>query len=257
MYVPERKKRVPERVPAITPKKVSIADAAAAAVADTATLDTATGTPEEREIEEPTSQGIEITGVETEADEIKEPTLQSADTEVTEEEKRASIFTSSCYKLSTEEGFKVWNDSHSTSSAIKCFNISFGAAVKTWGEEATKAARDELSAMLRKEVFEPAKPTTRKTIMSFMFFKPKYDANGAFQKLKARLVAGGHQQDRMLYEDVSSPTCALQSLFIVAAIAAKERRKIATMDIGTAYLNAEMERDDIHMVLDLEIKIAH
>ena len=35
--------------------------------------------------------------------------------------------------------------------------------------------------------------------------KKKYTAAGAFEKLKARLVAGGDRQDKSLYADSSSP----------------------------------------------------
>ena len=62
----------------------------------------------------------------------------------------------------------------------------------------------------------------RKVIRSKMFLKAKFLPDGAFDKLKARLVAGGHMQNRADYDDVSSPTIATQSAFMLAAIAAKE-----------------------------------
>ena len=39
-----------------------------------------------------------------------------------------------------------------------------------------------------------------------MFLKEKFTPEMDFLKLKSRLVAGGDQQDRVLYGDVSSPT---------------------------------------------------
>ena len=48
-----------------------------------------------------------------------------------------------------------------------------------------------------------------------MFLKDKYDAAGDFQKLKARLVAGGDKQDKNLYEDLSSPTVSIESVFMI------------------------------------------
>jgi hypothetical protein len=65
-----------------------------------------------------------------------------------------------------------------------------------------------------------------------MFLKDKYLALGAFQKFKARLVAGGDQQDRTMYEDLSVPTAATANVFAMAALAALERRTVATVDIG-------------------------
>jgi hypothetical protein len=69
-------------------------------------------------------------------------------------------------------------------------------------------------------------------------------------KLKARFVAGGNMQDKSIYSDgeTSSPTVSNSSLYIVAAIAAHEGRKVRTMDVGSAYLNAKMVRE-VHMVI--------
>jgi hypothetical protein len=61
-------------------------------------------------------------------------------------------------------------------------------------------------------------------IRSTMFLKDKYFASGVFQKFKARLVAGGDQQDKGLYENLSSPTAAISSVLAAAAIAASEGR---------------------------------
>ncbi len=55
----------------------------------------------------------------------------------------------------------------------------------------------------------------RSVIRSSMFLKDKYDAAGAFQKLKARLVTGGYKQDKSLYEDLSSPTVSIESVFLI------------------------------------------
>ena len=55
-----------------------------------------------------------------------------------------------------------------------------------------------------------------------MFLKDKYTADGKFDKLKSRLVAGGHLQDKSIYDNGSSPTVSTTSVFIVAAIAASE-----------------------------------
>jgi hypothetical protein len=42
-----------------------------------------------------------------------------------------------------------------------------------------------------------------------MFLKDKYLASGAFDRFKARLVAGGDMQDKSLYEELSSPKLQL------------------------------------------------
>ena len=85
-----------------------------------------------------------------------------------------------------------------------------------------------------------------------MFLKDKYLASGAFEKFKARLVAGGDQQDKLLYESLSSPTAATASVFSIAAIAAHEHRIAEITDIGGAFLNADISPTGIkvHMRLD-------
>ena len=84
-----------------------------------------------------------------------------------------------------------------------------------------------------------------------MFLKEKFLATGEFEKLKARLVAGGNQQDKNLYDDLSAPTVSSSAVFTVLSIAAHEGRKAAVVDIGGAFLNAEMKTGvDIHMRLD-------
>ena len=89
----------------------------------------------------------------------------------------------------------------------------------------------------------------RKILRSKLFVKPKYLANGEFEKIKSRLVADGSQQDREEYDNrTSSPTVHTQSVFMVAGIGAQERRAVATIDFPGAYLHASMP-DDAEPVL--------
>jgi hypothetical protein len=110
--------------------------------------------------------------------------------------------------------------------------------------------------ILDKRSFHPIywteKPKGFKSIRSHMFLKEKFDARGLFKKMKARLVGGGNTQDRSLYESVSSPTVSISAAFIIASIAAKENRYIATADVTGAYLNAKMKAD-VYMTLDKQI----
>lgn len=49
------------------------------------------------------------------------------------------------------------------------------------------------------------KKQLKKVIRSSMFLTEKFTASGEFDKLKARLVAGGDGQDKTLYDNLSSP----------------------------------------------------
>jgi Reverse transcriptase (RNA-dependent DNA polymerase) len=88
-----------------------------------------------------------------------------------------------------------------------------------------------------------------------MFLKEKFKPSGKFDKVKSRYVAGGHMQHRDEYTsaETSSPTVGLQSIFCVISIAAKERRKVGSMDVGTAYLNATMEKE---VIMRIESELA-
>ena len=117
----------------------------------------------------------------------------------------------------------------------------------------------EIRQLDDKKVFHPraveglTRKQLKKVIRSSLFLKEKYNPAGLFEKLKARLVAGGHMQDRSLYDDVSSPTVSTETVFLVAAIAAQEKRHVVTLDIGGAYLNASMKEHEVIMRLDAKL----
>jgi hypothetical protein len=88
-------------------------------------------------------------------------------------------------------------------------------------------------------------------IRSSIFLKEKYLASGEFERLKARLVAGGDQQDKDVSDDLSAPTVSTPAVFTLLYIAGNEGRKAAVVDIGGAFLNAEMKTlVPVHMRLD-------
>lgn len=129
-----------------------------------------------------------------------------------------------------------------------------------YGDDAVQAVVKEMTQILKtKKVGTPVHkstltPTQRKRIIrSSCFLKTKFDAQGNFDKLKARLLANGAQQDPTLYPDRSSPTALLQSIFMVLTIAAAENRTVAAIDIGGAYLNAPMTGEEVLMELDSKL----
>ena len=70
--------------------------------------------------------------------------------------------------------------------------------------------------------------------------KNKYRADGTFEKIEARLVAGGHLQDRDTYSNGGSPTAATSSVMAVAALAAHEGKSVGTVDFPSAFLNCNI-----------------
>jgi hypothetical protein len=141
-------------------------------------------------------------------------------------------------------------------------NLSVNKALRMHGEVATKSIEAELMNVHNKGTWKPilrnalTHEQRRAVIRSSMFLREKFFASGPFEKIKARLVAGGDQQDRELYEDLSSPTVAAACVMAVSAIAAHERRTVITIDIGGAFLNASMPTDTgviVHMRLDAKM----
>jgi len=135
----------------------------------------------------------------------------------------------------------------------KVLHITVRKGLKEYGETAKSSIMTELQQLVDKKVFTPVDHSKLSPeqlavgIGSSLFFKVKFSPEGEFLKLKARLVAGGNQQDRALYEDVSSPTASITIIFIVLTIAAAERRHMVTMDIAGAYLNASMSSVVVHV----------
>jgi hypothetical protein len=139
----------------------------------------------------------------------------------------------------------------------RVFKLSVTKAIQQFGPPARDSIMAELRQFPERGVFVPVHArhlspvAAREVIRSSMFLKEKFDAAGNFEKLKARLVAGGDMQDPSDYEDISSPTASTSSIFILAALAGAEKRHVYTVDIASAYLNADMgTATTVHMRLD-------
>jgi len=139
----------------------------------------------------------------------------------------------------------------------QAFHTSYQKSLKAHGHHAWKAIVGELKQLLRdKKALSPvhrgdmSARQMKRVIRSIMFLKTKFDGMGRFEKIKARLVANGAQQDKTLYPDTSSPTASTQALMMCLVIAARENRKAAAIDIGGAYLNAERTGEEVFMELE-------
>ena len=136
-------------------------------------------------------------------------------------------------------------------------NISVREALRTRGDEAARVIKAGLQQMIDKRVWVPvlgSRITSAQRsaiIRSSMFLKRKNNPDGSFLKLKARLVAGGDQQDKELYDDLSSPTVSTSAVFTLLAVSAFEKRQVSVVDISGAFLNADMRLGvPVHMRLD-------
>jgi hypothetical protein len=111
--------------------------------------------------------------------------------------------------------------------------ISFSAALKSNPSGTTEAVKRELMQMQQQRVFSP---TYQKEVGSDAIISSMVVIQGE----KARIVAGGHQQNPNIYKlhETAGPTVKVQTLFMLDAISVTEGLVISTCDITGAYLNA-------------------
>jgi hypothetical protein len=84
-------------------------------------------------------------------------------------------------------------------------------------------------------------PETATILKLHMFLVNKYLANRDFDKVKARLVADGRDQDHELYPDKSSPAVAIHSVFTVLGLACQKRwRIVVKIDIKGPFVQTPM-----------------
>ena len=142
-------------------------------------------------------------------------------------------------------------------SLTSVYHMTAKRALREDPTTARPAIEAELRTLIAKGVFRPIKQSTlteeqrRSVIRSQLNVTQKYlpttDGAGRVKdKVKARLVGGGDCQDRGKYtaSETSSPTVPTTAIFLIAQIAAAEGRDVTTIDIGSAYLNASMPKND-------------
>ena len=135
-------------------------------------------------------------------------------------------------------------------------NMTVRQGIEKLGYDAILAVVQEIMSLNNLQTFEGIKvkdmseDQLKRVITSKTFLKEKYTPEGLYERLKARLVAGGHLQSR---EDVegASPTPATEAVFMVAAIAALEGRAVATVDFPSAFLLADIPDDAPEIFVEL------
>jgi len=136
------------------------------------------------------------------------------------------------------------------------FQMSLVKALQSEHSDAAKeSAKKELLQLVRLKTWkylrraEDATPSvhTRETPCS-MFVKPKYNAEGIFTLMKARLVDGGHRTDPERYDphEKTSPTVSLEVVMCLLAIAMERGWRIEGFDVPGAYLNANLKPGHFH-----------
>lgn len=128
--------------------------------------------------------------------------------------------------------------------------------LKIFGDKGTKAVHKEMKQIHDREVLIPvdaskmSRGDKAEALRYLMFLKEKSDGT-----IKGRGCADGRKQRRFIGKDsASSPTISTEALFLIATIAAKEGRKVVTVDVPGAYLQTELK--DEKVVVKFEGKMA-
>ena len=128
---------------------------------------------------------------------------------------------------------------------------------KYWkNQEVEKAIRAEIKMLFEdlkalRAVRRASIKAGTKILKSHMFVVAKHLASGEFDKMKARLVADGRDQEPGLYPDKSSPTVAIHSVFTVLGLMAEKPWRV-TVKIGIkgALVQTPMKGESTYMRLD-------
>jgi hypothetical protein len=134
--------------------------------------------------------------------------------------------------------------------AIRILNLSIAKSNREFGAETTMdAVMQEVNQLIEQIVWLYRDPGQwgGHVLPSSLFLKAKFDGDGVFEKLKARLVAHGNYQilDEVFGVDSSSPTINIAVVNMMVAMAAKQRLVMRAIDIKGAYLNATLPKVEV------------
>src|SRR3984957_18516231 len=116
-----------------------------------------------------------------------------------------------------------------------------GPNAKDW----QKAWDDELAQLqARKTWIVVDRPKDKPVIPCRVILREKPRPNGEVLKRKARLVAGGHKQEKGInYDETFAAVARIASIRVVLALAAARDWEVGHVDIVGAYLNCELEEE--------------
>lgn len=107
------------------------------------------------------------------------------------------------------------------------------------------AVCDEIKSLIANDTWSLVeKPQDAKIIGCRTVLRYKYNSDGTISRRKARVVAQGFSQIAGVdFTDTYAPVARLDSLRLLAAIAAKIGLKLYQLDITSAYLNGEIDKE--------------
>jgi hypothetical protein len=97
-------------------------------------------------------------------------------------------------------------------------------------------------------------PKGAEILSSHMFVVDMFEADGSYDKTKARLVTHGNEQNAALYPTKLSPTVAIHSLFTVMALyAGQVEHQMAKVYIKGAFIQTPMTGAPVYMKISRNV----
>ena len=130
---------------------------------------------------------------------------------------------------------------------------TYEAAMRCVFSKKWKAAMaDEMESLLVNNTWEEAENVPSragKPISSKLVFKVKHNADGT-ARFKARLVIKGYEQRKGRdFDQTYAPVSLLSTFRLLLGLASERGWKIDHLDVGTAFLNPGIDKDQVYMTL--------
>jgi hypothetical protein len=132
---------------------------------------------------------------------------------------------------------------------LETFSLKKG--LQKFGKKGYDAAFGEIEQLHNRAVFQPiyvnklTQQEKKRAMESLIFLVEKRDG-----RVKARACANGStQRDYINKDDAASPTAAIESILLTAAIDAKEKRDVMTADIPNAFVQTDMVNDSNEKII--------
>jgi Reverse transcriptase (RNA-dependent DNA polymerase) len=112
-------------------------------------------------------------------------------------------------------------------------------------QEWIRAIKKELETLEATQTYEIVAnvPPGFKALPCHLVLKQKRLADGTPDKKKARAVVGGNHQTADMFDETSSPTARMISFKTLLQLAAANDLEMASFDIGSAFLRAEIDKE--------------